>query len=297
MDMDEIKKEKSVSEETEQNAAVQTNNPREDTEILKKEGSSNEKITEEHQNETEKSAPVKNTETVKKSASGKISGDSSRQPDHTGSADGGSVPPESPAGRPAESGRQKKSHHIWKVIVKYILVFLIAGCGAFAGSYAAIRANNAQREKEIQNAFGSFGQFPYGGDRSESQSSGAALGVTIEQTDDGIEIVGFATGSNAESAGLKQGDIITRVDGKSYDSVTEISSYISSKKVGDKVKVTVKRNNTEKTYTVKLVKKNLSAYSIPSTPDSEENQNGGSDNSSTPKSLPGTDGDSSQFEG
>lgn len=198
----------------------------------------------------------------------------------------GAVPPV----QSVSTGKEKKSgKHIWKAVLKYVLVFLVAGCGAFAGSYTAIRFSRQQEEKDMQNAFRSFGsQLPFGNGSTENQSSGPALGITIQQTENGIEIVGFASDSNAESAGLKTGDIITKVDGKTYDSVNDIADYISSKKVGDKVKVTVKRNNEEKTYTVKLVKKNLSAYSVPDDGDSD---------SSTPKALPGTDGENSGLQG
>lgn len=200
---------------------------------------------------------------------------------------GGTIPP---ADHPAA---EKKSHGIWKKILMYVLVFLVAGCGAFAGSYAAEHVYHEKMEKEAVSEFGNFGNMmPFGGNNSESTSSGPALGITIEQTDDGIEIVGFATNGNAEKAGLKTGDIIKEVDGKSYDSVSEISAYISSKNVGDTVKVTVSRNGEEKTYSVKLVKKDLSSYSMPSAP-SDDNR----DDQDQPKALPGTNGDNSQLQG
>lgn len=220
---------------------------------------------------------------------------SSSQKTGSSTASGGTVPP---VNNPEPQKKPQKSHKgMGKAVLKYVLIFLVAACGTFAGTYTAIRVNRKQEEKEITNQFRNFSQIPFGNDNgdSENQSSGPALGITIQQTDDGIEIVGFAKNSNAESAGLKTGDIITEVDGKSYDSVTEISSYISSKKVGDKVKVTVKRNNEEKTYSVKLVKKDLSAYSVPAQPDED---NGNSDSgSSVPKALPGTDGENSGLQG
>ena len=222
------------------------------------------------------------------------SAETAKKPSDT--SESGTVPPQPPVNAPER--KPKKSHrHIGKVILKYVLIFLVAGCGTFAGTYTAIRLSRRQEQQEMMNQFRNFSQIPFGNENgsSENQSSGPALGITIQQTDDGIEIVGFAKNSNAESAGLKEGDIITEVDGKSYDSVTDISDYISSKKVGDKVKVTVKRNNEEKTYSVKLVKKDLSAYSLPSQP--QEN-NGGSDSDSTqPKALPGTDGENSDLQG
>lgn len=227
-------------------------------------------------------------------AGGKESTTASSQPQTERKTDqndaGGNVPPVNKAPAP-----ERKHHGIWKKVLMYVLVFLVAGCGAFAGSYMAQRVYHAQMEKEAVKQFGNFGNMmPFGGDNSESTTSGPALGITIQQTDDGIEIVGFASNGNAEKAGLKTGDIIREVDGKSYDSVSAISSYISSKNVGDKVKVTVSRNGEEKTYSVRLVKKDVSSYSMPSAPSDRDSD---SDDQNQPKALPGTDGENSQLQG
>lgn len=227
------------------------------------------------------------------------------EPEHAGhqeeekqSTGEGNVPPAGGSPASGSAGKpSKKQHKAGKILLKYVLVFLVAGGGAFCGSYAAERVARNQQEKEMQNAFRNFSsQLPFGENgNSQTQSDGPALGITIQQTDNGIEIVGFADNSNAQKAGLKEGDIITKVDGKEYDSVSDISGYISSKKVGNTVKVTVKRDNEEKTYSVKLVKKDLSAYSIPSMPD--QNDDNSSSDSSTPKALPGTSGENSGLQG
>ena len=76
------------------------------------------------------------------------------------------------------------------------------------------------------------------------------IGATANQ---GVYIVSVVGGSPAAQAGLKGanldsngtpaagGDIITAVDGKAMKTVDDLTSYISSKKVGDQVKVTVLR--------------------------------------------------------
>lgn len=50
------------------------------------------------------------------------------------------------------------------------------------------------------------------------------------------------SGSPAEKAGLKQGDIITAIDGHAMSSMDDITAYLVQKKPGDKIKVTYTRS-------------------------------------------------------
>lgn len=58
--------------------------------------------------------------------------------------------------------------------------------------------------------------------------------------------------SPADKAGLKEKDIITKVDGKEIDDKTSMSSLISRKAVGDEVKLTVIRDGKKFDISVKL---------------------------------------------
>ncbi|HSX40650.1 MAG TPA: trypsin-like peptidase domain-containing protein, partial [Candidatus Saccharimonadales bacterium] len=59
----------------------------------------------------------------------------------------------------------------------------------------------------------------------------------------GAYVQSVVKGSPAEKAGLRQGDIITKADGKSLqDGKTELASIIGGKKVGDSVSLTIWRN-------------------------------------------------------
>lgn len=55
----------------------------------------------------------------------------------------------------------------------------------------------------------------------------------------GVYVTKVVSGSPAEKAGIKKGDVITAVDGTSITSMQSLASYISGKKKGDKVKVSV----------------------------------------------------------
>lgn len=59
-------------------------------------------------------------------------------------------------------------------------------------------------------------------------------------------------GSPADEAGIKAGDVITAVEGEKISNSSYFKYKLYSYEIGDKIKITVKRNNTEKTFTVKL---------------------------------------------
>lgn len=71
--------------------------------------------------------------------------------------------------------------------------------------------------------------------------------------------------SAADEAGIKPGDVITKVNGKIIKSFNELRGKISSIGAGKKVELTVVRNGNEKEFTVKLKQSqanNLAAASI-----------------------------------
>ena len=94
-----------------------------------------------------------------------------------------------------------------------------------------------------------------------TQATASQLGLSINK---GVYIVSVVANSPAEKAGLKAGgsnadgtlvaggDVITAVDGKSVASVEDLSAYISTKSVGDKVSLTVLRNGQSITVQVTL---------------------------------------------
>ncbi|MCB9834870.1 trypsin-like peptidase domain-containing protein [Candidatus Nomurabacteria bacterium] len=63
---------------------------------------------------------------------------------------------------------------------------------------------------------------------------------------------GVLADSPAAKAGLESGDIIIKVDNQDIDQNTNLSSIINSHKVGDKIKLTIIRDNDEQELTVTL---------------------------------------------
>ena len=81
------------------------------------------------------------------------------------------------------------------------------------------------------------------------------LGISIQQIDsntalktgypEGLFVKSVNQGSPAEKAGMKQGDVIIKFDGKRVKTAEELSQLKSEKNSGDTVTVTVERNNQE----------------------------------------------------
>jgi len=72
----------------------------------------------------------------------------------------------------------------------------------------------------------------------------------------GVYIRGFSSNSGAQDAGLKAGDIITKIDQMEITDFADLSVSIGSKRPGDKVQVTYLRNGKENVTTVTLKDQN-----------------------------------------
>ena len=61
----------------------------------------------------------------------------------------------------------------------------------------------------------------------------------------GIYVVKISADGPALRSGLKVGDIITRIDDREINKMSELRNYIYTKEAGDKVSLTIKRNNKD----------------------------------------------------
>lgn len=80
----------------------------------------------------------------------------------------------------------------------------------------------------------------------------AMLGIVTEGADKGAEIKSITKESAAEKAGLKKGDVLTKIGGKKIESADDVSKIIRQHKPGDKVDVTYLRNGKEQKATANL---------------------------------------------
>jgi len=94
-------------------------------------------------------------------------------------------------------------------------------------------------------------------------SNRAMLGVVTEKTEEGVEVSEVTKESAAEKAGLKTGDIITKVDDEEIEDPDDLTDAIREHKPGDKVTITYKRDKKENKTTAELGKwEGLSAFNF-----------------------------------
>jgi serine protease Do len=83
-------------------------------------------------------------------------------------------------------------------------------------------------------------------------SNRAMLGVVTDGDDRGAEIQSITKESAAEKAGLKKGDIITKIDNRRIETTDDVTDAIRAHKPGDKVAITYLREGKEQKVTTEL---------------------------------------------
>ena len=78
------------------------------------------------------------------------------------------------------------------------------------------------------------------------------VGITVAETRYGLFVSGVSEGTGAEAAGLKEGDMISKVDGQAVKSSEELNKIRDTKKPGDTLKFTIMRDGELKDVDVKL---------------------------------------------
>lgn len=109
--------------------------------------------------------------------------------------------------------------------------------------------------KDSINNFKTTGEFerPILGVSYRMITKQAALLNDVPQ---GALVQDVISGSPADKAGVKQGDIITEVDGKKLnDQNTELANLVNQKKLGETIKLKVWRDNKETDFAIKLDQK------------------------------------------
>ena len=94
----------------------------------------------------------------------------------------------------------------------------------------------------------------------------AMLGVVTESEDGGLRITDVTEKSAADKAGLKEDDIITKVDDKKVDDPDDLTKIIRGHKPGDKVTITYLRDKKEQKITAELGKwkgSDFNAFNMP----------------------------------
>lgn len=127
--------------------------------------------------------------------------------------------------------------------------------GSYTGYSFAVPSNITRKIIEDLMEFGNVQRGILGVEGGELNSK-VSKEIGVEDTE-GFYVSSVTKNSGAEKAGLKEGDIIKKLDQQKISSYAELSGYINSKRPNDKVQVTFIRDGKTKTVLVTLVKKEL----------------------------------------
>ena len=69
----------------------------------------------------------------------------------------------------------------------------------------------------------------------------------------GVYVQEVYDGTSAKKVGIKQGDVIIRIDDIEITTFEGLNAYKNSKEIGDTINITVYRNGENKEFKIKLV--------------------------------------------
>jgi membrane-associated protease RseP (regulator of RpoE activity) len=95
----------------------------------------------------------------------------------------------------------------------------------------------------------------------QSTSNGAFLGVAVGTADNGVAVTEVQSGSPAADAGLKQGDVITAIDGTKVTTPLAVRNAVQQHSSGDQITITYTRGGTSSTTKATLTSRSTSQSS------------------------------------
>ncbi len=85
--------------------------------------------------------------------------------------------------------------------------------------------------------------------------SKAMLGITMEKADNGVKINSITEGSGAEKAGLKEGDVIIKLNDTEIKTQADVTKFMEGKKPGEEVTVHINRDGKNLKEKIKLTER------------------------------------------
>ncbi|MDT0687288.1 trypsin-like peptidase domain-containing protein [Autumnicola psychrophila] len=124
--------------------------------------------------------------------------------------------------------------------------------GSYVGYAFAVPSNNARKIVEDIMEYGDVQQGILGiKGGSVTPRAVKELGLNTTQ---GVYVAVVSPGSGAENAGIKENDIIRKIDNIQINKFSDLTGYINSKRPNDQVEVTFLRDGREREVTVTLTK-------------------------------------------
>jgi Do/DeqQ family serine protease len=130
--------------------------------------------------------------------------------------------------------------------------------GSYIGYAFAVPSNNTRKIVEDIMEYGDV-QKGILGIKGGSVDANVVAEFGLK-TSQGVLVAEVTDGSGAEKAGLKQGDIIRKLDNVNIDKFSDLTGYINSKRPNDEIVVNFLRDGREKQVNVTLTK--LETYTI-----------------------------------
>jgi membrane-associated protease RseP (regulator of RpoE activity) len=162
--------------------------------------------------------------------------------------------------------REPRSLHVPRWLVAALAALVLLGAGFGIGWAAAPGGGHERGIGSVRPAFpggsggpggrfvapGGGGGFNFGG---QTRIGGAFLGVQVQDASggqQGASISNVQSGSPADQAGLKAGDVVTAVDSNPVTSASQLAQRISGFQAGDQITITYTRSGASAQATVKL---------------------------------------------
>jgi hypothetical protein len=92
------------------------------------------------------------------------------------------------------------------------------------------------------------------------------LGISMSAGDGGVYVDRVIEDLPADKAGLRKGDVITRVGDRDVEDVMDVSRALRDRKPGEKLDIVVMRNGRERTLTADLVAYDADVVEVPAVP-------------------------------
>lgn len=123
--------------------------------------------------------------------------------------------------------------------------------GSYEGYGFAIPVNLAKKVLNDIKKYGVVKRGYIGISFADLGNAEAAQSIKTDKTN-GLYVNSLVEGGGAEAAGIKPGDIITKVEGNTVYESSDLQERVGRLQPGDKINITVLRNGTEKDYNVTL---------------------------------------------
>lgn len=165
--------------------------------------------------------------------------------------------PAAGAGAAASRERAVVSMPRWVAVVAAAVVgvLLVGGIGFAIGRATGDDGGDATTVADVRSG-GQLGDLlaPMGPGRGIFSGNRVLLGVLTQPGGDGsgATIVRVVSGSPADDAGLRAGDVVTALDGDAIERPAQLVAGILRHQPGDQVRITYRRDGESKTVTVRL---------------------------------------------